>query len=87
VVASFRSRGHEKAVAEDLAQEVMITVYRKAGQIRDRTLFRAWIFKVARNTACRYFAKLTREVPTVDMADVNGPSQCSGPANSWWAGV
>jgi len=30
VVTFFRTRGHEKAAAEDLAQEVMLTVYRKA---------------------------------------------------------
>lgn len=70
LVAFFRRRGHELALAEDLAQEVMLTVYRKAGQIRDRTLFRAWLFKIARNAACRHFVKLTREVPTVDLADM-----------------
>jgi RNA polymerase sigma-70 factor (ECF subfamily) len=70
LVAFFRRRGHEKSVAEDLAQDVMLTVYRKAGQLRDHKLFRAWLFKVARNAACRYFAQRTREVPTVDVADI-----------------
>ena len=70
LVAFFRRRGHETVLAEDLAQEVMLTVFRKAGQLRDRTLFRAWLFTIARNTACRYFAKLTREVQTVDLADM-----------------
>src|SRR6266446_3794272 len=67
LVAFFRRRGHEKDIAEDLAQEVMLTVYRKAGQLRDHKLFRAWLFKVARNTACRLFAKRSREVATVDL--------------------
>jgi RNA polymerase sigma-70 factor (ECF subfamily) len=71
LVAFFRRRGHEKSVAEDLAQEVMLTVYRKAGQLRDHKLFRAWLFKVARNAAHRYFAQRTREVPTVDVADIS----------------
>src|SRR6266852_2986540 len=70
VVAFFRRRGHELALAEDLAQEVMLTIYRKAAQIRDRRLFRAWLFRIARNTACRHFAKLTREAPTVALEDV-----------------
>jgi len=70
VVAFFRRRGHEKGVAEDLAQEVMLTVYRKAGQLRDQKLFRAWLFRVARNAASRYFAQRTREVPTVDVAEI-----------------
>jgi RNA polymerase sigma-70 factor, ECF subfamily len=70
LVSFFRRRGHETGVAEDLAQEVMLTVYRKAGQLRDHKSFRAWLFKVARNAACRHFAQRSREVPTVDLADV-----------------
>jgi RNA polymerase sigma-70 factor (ECF subfamily) len=69
LVAFFRTRGCE-LMAEDLAQEVMLTVYRKAGQVRDRTLFRAWVFKIARNAVCRHYGKRTREVETVDLADV-----------------
>jgi RNA polymerase sigma-70 factor, ECF subfamily len=70
IVSFFRKRGHDQGVAEDLAQEVMLTVFRKAGQLRDQKLFRAWLFKVARNTACRHFAQRTRQVPTVDLADM-----------------
>jgi RNA polymerase sigma-70 factor (ECF subfamily) len=69
LVAFFRARGCQTA-AEDLAQEVMLTVYRKADQIRDRSLFRAWMFKIARNALCRHFGKQAREVDTVDLADV-----------------
>jgi len=69
LVAFFRSRGCQ-TMAEDLAQEVMFTVYRKAEQIRDRSLFRAWMFKIARNTLSRHFGKHAREVDTVDLADV-----------------
>ena len=71
LVAFFRRRGHEKPVAEDLAQEVMLTVYRKAGQLRDHKLFRAWLFKVARSAASRYFAQRKRQVPTVDVFDIS----------------
>jgi RNA polymerase sigma-70 factor (ECF subfamily) len=70
LVAVFRARSCDLALAEDLAQEVMFTVYRKASQIRDRTLFRAWLFKIARNALCRYYGKQSREVDTVDLADV-----------------
>ena len=70
LVSFFRRRGHETSVAEDLAQEVMLTVYRKAGQLRDHKLFRAWLFKVARNAACRYYAERSRQVPTVDLTDL-----------------
>lgn len=71
LVAFFRARNCELALAEDLAQEVMLTVYRKAAQIRDRSLFRAWLFKIARNALCRHYGKQTREVETVDLADVS----------------
>ena len=71
LAAFFRRRGHEKSIAEDLAQEVMLTVYRKAGQLRDHKLFRAWLFKVARNASSRHFAQRTREVPTVDLSGIN----------------
>jgi RNA polymerase sigma factor (sigma-70 family) len=70
LVVFFRARGCELALAEDLAQEVMLAVYRKAAQVRDRALFRAWLFKIARNALCRHYGKQTREVETVDLADV-----------------
>jgi len=69
LVAFFRARSCETTLAEDLAQEVMLTVYRKASQIRDRSLFRAWLFKVARNALCRYYGKQNREVETVNLED------------------
>src|SRR5215831_8293044 len=85
LVAFFRRRRFDSGIAEDLAQEVMLTVYRRAGQVRDHKLFRAWLFKVARNAACRYFEQCTRQVPTVDIADMGeslgGPSHSpAGPA-------
>src|SRR6267378_8703058 len=70
IVAFFRARNCELALAEDLAQEVMLIAYSKAAQIRDRTLFRAWLFKIARNALCRHYGKQTREVETLDLAEV-----------------
>jgi RNA polymerase sigma-70 factor (ECF subfamily) len=70
LVAFFRTRGCELALAEDLAQEVMLTVHRKATQLRDRALFRAWLFKIARNVLCRHYGKQSREVDTMHLADV-----------------
>jgi DNA-directed RNA polymerase specialized sigma24 family protein len=72
LVAFFRSRGCEFALSEDLSQEVMLTVYRKAAQVRDRSLFRAWLFKIARNALCRQYGKQAREVETADLANVAG---------------
>ena len=70
LVAFFRARSCDLPLAENLTQEVMLTVYRKASQVRDRTLFRAWLFKIARNALCRHYGQQSREVDTVDLADV-----------------
>jgi RNA polymerase sigma-70 factor (ECF subfamily) len=67
----FRARGCEPALSEDLAQDVMLIVYRKADQLRDRTLFRAWLFKIARSSLCRYYGKQSREVDTIDLEKVS----------------
>ena len=69
LVAFFRARGCDE-VAEDLAQEVMLTVYRKASQVRERALFRAWVFTIARNALNRHWSQRAREVETVDLAQV-----------------
>ena len=70
LLAFFRTRGCGSAVAEDLAQEVMLTVHLKASQLRERKLFRAWLFKIARNALSHYYRKQAAEVGTVDLADV-----------------
>ena len=69
LLAFYKARGCETALAEDLAQEVMLTVYLKAGQIRERASFRAWLFRIARNTLFRHYGKRTREVDIVDSED------------------
>src|SRR5580704_1027776 len=82
LVAFFRARGCELGLAEDLAQEVMLTVYRKAAQVRDRPLFRAWLFKIARNTLCRHYRKQTHEVQTVNFEETtDGLAVVSGNAS------
>src|SRR6266478_4118804 len=87
LVAFFRRRGHELVLAEDLAQELMLTVYRKAKQVRDHRLFRAWLLRIARNAACRHFTRLTREAPTVALEDLDdrfaAPSHTAGSGPSF----
>src|ERR1700733_867304 len=71
LISFFRARGCETAVSEELAQEVMFIVYRKADQLRDRILFRAWLFKIARSILCRHYGKRSREVETIDLDNVS----------------
>lgn len=51
----FMIRGMELLEAEDLAQNVMVLVYRHAGEVRDRELFLGWVFKAAKNELARYW--------------------------------
>jgi RNA polymerase sigma-70 factor (ECF subfamily) len=78
LIAFFRARSRQYALAEDLTQEVMLKVYQKAGQLRDRTLFRAWLFKIAQNTLRQHYGRARREVETVNLADVANRVEVAG---------
>ena len=69
LVAFYRARNCDPGLSEDLAQVVMLTVYRKAGQIRDRALFRTWLFRIAHHALCHHYGKQAREVETVYVED------------------
>ena len=45
----------------------MSTVYRKAAQLRDGTLFRTWLFKVPAVRCARYFGKQYRKIETIEL--------------------
>lgn len=51
----FLLRGMEGGEAEDLAQNVMVIVYQRAGEIRETGLFYGWLFKVAKNELSRFW--------------------------------
>jgi RNA polymerase sigma-70 factor (ECF subfamily) len=70
LVSFFRSRGCARDLSEDLSQEVMLTVYRKAAQLRDRTRFRAWLFTIARHTLYRHHGKHSLEMVTIDLQNI-----------------
>jgi RNA polymerase sigma factor (sigma-70 family) len=67
VIAFLRVRGCETALAEDLSQEVMLTVHRKSAGLRDRDSFRAWLFRVARNALLQHHRNAARQVQTADI--------------------
>ncbi len=71
LIAYFRSRRCDVSLAQDLAQEVMLTVYCKSGQIRDHNAFRGWLFRVARNALSRHYNNTARAVRTLQLADVS----------------
>jgi RNA polymerase sigma-70 factor (ECF subfamily) len=50
VVRYFSFRGFSNELAEEMAQDVMVAVFLKVATLKDRGLFRPWLFKVAQNT-------------------------------------
>jgi RNA polymerase sigma-70 factor, ECF subfamily len=70
LLSFFRRRTPELGLAEDLTQEVMLTVYQKCGQVRDRKLFRAWVFKIAHNALYQHCGKWARAAGTVNIEEV-----------------
>lgn len=81
LVAFFMARGSAH-IAEDLAQEVMLTVYRKAGQVRDHRLFRGWVFTIARNTLSRHYTRQAGKVETVDLSELPESLAAVSPRNA-----
>ena len=69
LVSFFRSQGCGLDLSEDLSQEVMLTVYRKSRQVRDRTRFRSWLFTIGRHALWRHHKK---KQPAVDTVDLDG---------------
>src|SRR5258708_11402462 len=59
LVSFFRSQGCSLDLSEDLSQEVMLAVYRKAGQLRDRTPVPASFFTTLRHQIFRHHGKQT----------------------------
>ena len=66
----MRKLGTEDAVAEELAQDVMLTVWRKAGSFdRDRANAGTWIFAIARNLRIDMLRRERR--PEIDQDDLD----------------
>lgn len=58
----FLLRGMATWEAEDLAQDVMVIVYERGGEVRDHQLFHGWLFRVAKNELTRHWRRQqTRE--------------------------
>jgi RNA polymerase sigma factor (sigma-70 family) len=73
VMSYLRLRGCPPPAAEDLTQDVMLIMYREANRLRDRSLFRPWLFKIARNALVQYRRKQEREHP-VEFDELPAPA-------------
>ena len=64
IFSYFRFLGCDPSLGEDLAQEVMATVFTESCRLRDPELFRAWLFRIARNQWLQHLRTQQRRVPT-----------------------
>ena len=76
----FGGLGCDPDLSEDLSQEVLLTVYQKAWQLRDRTRFRAWLFTIGRHALHRYHQLRSAEADSVDLENVIDPRPAGPPA-------
>jgi RNA polymerase sigma-70 factor, ECF subfamily len=74
----YRFRCCSAAVAEELTQEVMLTVYRRASQLRQHENFRGWVFAIARNVLLQNIRRNVREVESVDISTVPSEALAAG---------
>ncbi len=66
ILRYLRLRGCDAALAEDLAQEVMLTVYRQGGQLRERAHFFPWLYRIARNALLQHRRRGAAENAAID---------------------
>jgi RNA polymerase sigma-70 factor (ECF subfamily) len=73
--------GCKKDEAEDLAQDVLYILSRKAHTIREPQYMWAWLYKVAHNAFLQSVRKCSRQVPSVDIEDIGENSLPNIPAS------
>src|SRR5215469_16831695 len=77
-MVSFMYRmAHNAAVAEDLAQEVFLRVYRSRESYEPSAKFSTWLYRIATNLAVNYVRDTRHERPEV-MVSVDEPDQETG---------
>ncbi len=52
--------------AEDIAQEVFIKVWKKAGSFRGRSMFSTWLYRIVVNQCLNYKSKHRRQLVSLD---------------------
>jgi RNA polymerase sigma-70 factor (ECF subfamily) len=85
VLRHFLVRGMDETVAEELAQNVLFTVYQRIGDLREKDLFYGWVFKIARNELLQHvrrqewrsrlakFEPLSEELAASIVTDIESP--------------
>lgn len=77
-MASFMFRmAHNQAVAEELAQEVFLRVYRSRASYQADAKFTTWLYRIATNLAVNH-ARDTRSERTASTVNLDEPDQETG---------
>lgn len=63
----FVFSGMEEMMAEDLAQNVMLKVYKHANKLNRAENFNAWLFKIARNEMISHHRKMEARIELVEL--------------------
>ncbi len=71
----------DRSLAEDVLQEVLLTVYRQLKDLRDPSLLRPWVFRIASRAAFRQLAKEGRWREQVRDEEVLAGVAAEGPAS------
>lgn len=66
----FLLRGVDRMTAEDLAQQVMLTVHQKAGEFQNHKLFQGWLFVIARNELLQHWRRGQSRPQTIEMEPI-----------------
>lgn len=62
---------HDRAVADDIVQDVFLKVHSKIGQVRESDKLVGWIFQVTRHAITDYFRQQSK---TIDVKDIDWDS-------------
>lgn len=70
LIRYFRARSCDQVTAEELTQDVLFTLYRRAYTVRDPRLFQAWLFRVAHNALLQRLRSARRRIKTVSQSEL-----------------
>jgi len=65
--AFIHRRVRDKAVAEDILQDVFVKMYTRMDQVTDSEKITPWIYQIARNTITDYFRSQSKSVSWLDL--------------------
>jgi RNA polymerase sigma factor (sigma-70 family) len=81
LVHYFFTRGMDYATAEELTQNVLVSVYKHVKELRSKNLFWAWLFKIAHNEMLQHLRRQRRSLAFVELEGLN--EQSIARAGSW----